>query len=73
MVADGGGKPTKVALIEVPANTTLRKSVAGSQKWDLGSGSTLDQIGGGIQYEIISPHKAEWFETVFDDVNKLFD
>jgi hypothetical protein len=55
-------KPTRVSLVEIPANTKLRKSIAGSQEWSNG----LKQSGGGMQYELNTVGKPpiEWFEDM---------
>jgi hypothetical protein len=62
-------KPTKISLVEVPANKTIRKSVAAPQNW---SGKL--QKGGFTQYQIIGYPKNEppidWFSNTVD-LNKI--
>jgi hypothetical protein len=41
-------RPTKIAIVEVPEGTILRKSTVGPQEWT--QGEILQ--GGGIQYEL---------------------
>jgi hypothetical protein len=53
-------RPLKIALVEVPAGSTLRKSTAGAQKWNNG----LKQSGGGIQYEIQGTYSKDWFQEL---------
>ena len=62
-------KPTKIALIEVPAGTNLRKSVAGPQMWSNG----LKQDGGATQYEIMGTLQEDWFKPLFETENKVIE
>ncbi|MGB4774143.1 MAG: hypothetical protein WBP45_03140 [Daejeonella sp.] len=52
-------RPSKIALVEVPAGSILRKSTAGAQEWANG----LKQTGGGIQYEVTKPQES-WFQNL---------
>ncbi|NOU17148.1 MAG: hypothetical protein HOO91_06270 [Bacteroidales bacterium] len=65
-----GNKPTKIALVEVPAGGQLRKSVAGEQEWKLPNGNILKQTGGGIQYELKN-YNDNMFQPL-GDINELF-
>ncbi|WP_158522853.1 fibronectin type III domain-containing protein [Geofilum rhodophaeum] len=63
-----GEKPTKVALVEVPKGTIIRKSTAGFQEWSHVS-PALIQEGGAIQYQIVgfdsgNPMYDAWFKPV---------
>ena len=57
-------KPKRIALVELPPTTKLRKSIAGSQEWLSG----LKQVGGGVQYEILTKGNPprNWFEDLLD-------
>ncbi|WP_411029861.1 hypothetical protein [Spongiimicrobium sp. 3-5] len=58
-------EPTRIAIVEVPKSTGLRKSIAGSQEWPNG----LKQIGGAIQFEIRNIDlrtKENWFRPMGD-------
>ena len=52
-------RPSKIALVEIPDGSTLRKSTAGAQEWADG----LKQSGGGIQYEVTNPQRS-WFQEL---------
>ncbi|MDR2886645.1 MAG: hypothetical protein LBV26_01375, partial [Bacteroidales bacterium] len=62
------GRPTEIAIVEVPAGTTIRKSIVGAQNW----GNGVNRLGGGIQYEIKSGFKEEWFRPLYNDINEFF-
>jgi hypothetical protein len=68
-------KPNKIALVEVPAGTKLRKSTAGPQVWNNG----LKQNGGAIQYEIkginmrSNPSCNDWFKPLFETENEVIE
>ena len=61
-------KPTKVGLVELPQETSLRKSYSGPQMWTNGTSSQ----GGGIQYEIIGNLKDEWVRPLFNNIDEFF-
>ena len=60
------GHPTKIAIIEVPEGTVLRKSIAGTQEWG------TKPRGGGIQYELQTIINKDQFHTLFDNINDFF-
>jgi hypothetical protein len=75
-----GTKPSKIALVEVPKGTNLRKSFAGGQIWKRNYDGLEDlvQKGGGIQYEILNinfknipPTVKSWFAEV-GDISEMF-
>lgn len=72
-----GTKPNKIALVEVPEGTMLRKSTAGEQVWKRSHDNMNDLIqrGGGIQYEILDfnnlPSQQEWFKEL-GNIEELF-
>jgi hypothetical protein len=59
-------RPTKIAIVEVPEGTMLRKSIAGEQEWV--QGKVLQ--GGGTQYEIFNRDN-DWFQPL-GSMNELF-
>jgi hypothetical protein len=60
-------RPTKIAIVEVPAGTMLRKSIVGEQEWV--QGKVLQ--GGGIQYELKTTVSNEQFKYLFE-INVFF-
>ena len=61
-------RPTKVAIVEVPENTVLRKSIAGQQEWE--QGKILQ--GGGTQYELMQNIDKNCFQSLYDNINDFF-
>ncbi|GHV59372.1 hypothetical protein FACS1894182_13390 [Bacteroidia bacterium] len=61
-------RPTKIAIVEVPEGTILRKSTVGPQEWT--QGEILQ--GSGIQYELKSTLEDRKFQPVFDNINDFF-
>jgi hypothetical protein len=62
-------RPTKIALVEVPEGTILRKSIVGEQEWI--QGNKLQ--GGGIQYELKTNISNNQFQELFNnDINDFF-
>jgi hypothetical protein len=60
-------KPTRIAIVEVPSGTGLRKSTAGVQEWPNG----LKQEGGGVQYQIMGVRSDNWFKDLLE-INDFF-
>jgi hypothetical protein len=61
-------RPTKIAIVEVPEGTVLRKSIVGEQEWI--QGTKLQ--GGGIQYELKTNINNNQFQELFNDINDFF-
>ena len=61
-------RPTKVALVEVPEGTMLRKTIVGEQEWV--QGKVLK--GGGTQYELLENINIESFQPLFNNINDFF-
>lgn len=65
-------KPTKISLVEIPANKTIRKSVEGPQQWP----NIPYQNGGYTQYQILGYSQSnaiptQWYSQTAD-LNTIF-
>lgn len=61
-------KPSKVSLVELPPDTSIRRGIVKEQKWD----NIAPQSGGATQFEILghswpdNPIPSEWFSELGD-------
>jgi len=61
-------RPTRIALVEVPEGTIIRKSTAAAQEW------TQGQVlrGGGAQYELRTTLNRGQFQELYNNIDDFF-